>query len=225
MSQPGGATARGRRAGDVPATRSTPAPLTPDRDAGADSAPAPPAGSLPAAAGHDQQQVVEPAVAVVLRSIASGLRMALGDINAALCSECPRGSGLDVRWVPPHLGVWDVHWAACVLAVPPDDLLDAYLDKMQEELAAGRLKRAALLAPLDPERSFFDRVLDADCLRCAVLERAVERSRRSALYLFDVEQDATHDVEQYASQMDSAFAHWGHVLFPPGTGPRRGSNR
>ena len=224
-SQPGGTTARGRRAGDVPATRSTPAPLTPDRDAGADSAPAPPAGSSPAAAGHDQQQVVEPAVAVVLRSIASGLRMALGDINAALCSECPRGSGLDVRWVPPHLGVGDVHWAACVLAVPPDDLLDAYLDKMQEELAAGRLKRAALLAPLDPERSFFDRVLDADCLRCAVLERAVERSRRSALYLFDVEQDATHDVEQYASHMDSAFGHWGHVLFPPGTGPRRGSNR
>ena len=207
---PGGAAARGRRAGGAPPSRSTPAAQTADRDAGADSAPASPA------AGHDEQQVVDPAAAVALAPIMSGLRAALGKIDVAFCSECPRQAGLRVAaWRPANARALFPHWFGCVLAAPPDGLLDASLRKVEEEIRAGHLRRAALLARLDPEQPFFDRALDADHLRCVVLERAADRSRRSAAYLFGAEQDATRDVEKYARHIVSAFGDWGHVVFLP----------
>ena len=208
-SPPGAAGAPGRPAGDGAATGPTPAPPSPNRDAGADSAAT--LTASPPATGHDEQQV-EPAAEGALAPVVSALANAVGLISAVFCSERPAGeSKLQFQlWNEPGSGLEALHWAGRVLAVPPADLRDPYLAKIGEELRAGRLELGALLTPLDPQQHFFDRVLDAEFLRCVVLERGI---RGRALYLCAVEEDTTRLVR--------AFEEWGHVLVPRGTAARR----
>ena len=171
--------------------------------------------------------------AVVPSEIVPGLRMALGDIDMALCSLSARKCGVQAsHWHDPANADLSVRWDGSVLAAPPVGRLDEFLTKLLSECDSGRSVRVALLAPVDLTHPLFDRVLDAERLRLAVFERDRRATRgrgavspmgnpRTALYLFDIPNPTTELV--------AAFEPWGHALLPRGgfltDGPRSKPSR
>ena len=61
-------------------------------------------------------------------------------------------------------------WKGSVHVFPPLDRVPAFALKVLDELAAGRVTQAALLAPFDLTDSWLDRVLAHDRLRVVVIE-------------------------------------------------------
>ena len=105
---------------------------------------------------------------------------------------------------------------------PPQDSVSAFVVKLLEELDAGRVTRAALLAPLDLTESWPDRILAHERLSLVVIDNGRGRYRlegttdtrtpagRMTLFLFGINEPA-------AGLLDKLGA-WGHVLLANGRG-------
>ena len=90
-------------------------------------------------------------------------------------------------------------WKGSVHVFPPLDRVPAFALKVLDELAAGRVTRAALLAPFDLTDSWLDRALAHDRLRVVVIENGRRQypfggttdtwtpAYRMALYVFGIE--------------------------------------
>ena len=111
-------------------------------------------------------------------------------------------------------------WKGSVHVFPPLDRVPAFALKVLDELAAGRVTRAALLASFDLTDSWLDRVLAHDRLRVVVIENGRRQypfggitdtwtpAYRMALYVFG--------IESPAACLLAEFGQWGHVLFANG---------
>ena len=98
--------------------------------------------------------------------------------------------------------------------------MPAFALKVLDELDAGLVPRAALLALLDLTDRWLDRVLAHDRLRVVVIENGRRQYRfggttdtwtpacRMALYVFG--------IDEPAAGLLAGFGQWGHVLFANG---------
>ena len=189
-----------------------------DAPAAADAEPRLPSTSPAASDEQREHPVVESSGIGLAPEIAEALKLALGDIDVAVCSAAAVKHGVRARHRhdPAHAEV-PKPWPGCVLLVPPTTRLEALSTTLLSELTAGHVQRAAMLAPLDPAVDLFD----AEQLDLLVLERRAPRvpgsrigtaqTPRTALFLFGVT-DLTSDLL-------ATLAPWGQA-FRPAAGKR-----
>ncbi len=150
---------------------------------------------------------------VVLKDV----RLALGTIDLDPCSsETAQKEVQATAWFGADEDGLKRPWKGSVHVFPPLDRVPAFAPKVLDELDAGRVPRATLLAPFDLTDSWLDRVLAHDRLRVVVIENGRRPYRlggtaetwtpacRMALYLFG--------IDESAAGLLARFGRWGHVL-------------
>ena len=189
-------------------------PEAADAPAAADAEPQLPRTSPAVSDEQRDHPVVESSGIVVAPEIARFLNPAFGPIDVAFCSAAAMKHGVQVRHrEDPTLADLSKQWRGCMLLVPPVNRLADFAHKLRSELTAGRVQRAAVLAPLDPA---VDLLLDAEQLDLFVLERrappapgsriGAAQTPRTALFLFG--------VPNLTSDFLATLAPWGHALLP-----------
>ena len=182
----------------------------------------PPPGLAAAITRHEQPGTVAADLLspdVVLQSV----RLALGNIDLAPCSSEAAQKMVRARtWCGAGKDGLTRPWKGSVHVFPPQDSVSAFVVKLLEELDAGRVTRAALLAPLDLTESWPDRILAHERLSLVVIDNGRGRYRlegttdtrtpagRMTLFLFGINEPA-------AGLLDKLGA-WGHVLLANGRG-------